>query len=38
MEYPYIELEQPGGTFYVTTMLASELVDRVEIKRRGSDP
>ncbi|MCF6752125.1 DGQHR domain-containing protein [Stutzerimonas kunmingensis] len=38
MEYPYIELEQPGGTFYVTTMLASELVDRVEIKRRGSTP
>lgn len=38
MEYPYIELEQPGGTFYVTTILASEIVDRVEIRRRGSAP
>jgi DGQHR domain-containing protein len=38
LNLPHIELDQPGSTFYVTSVNASEIVDRVDIKRRGSTP
>lgn len=35
IELPYLEYEQPIGTFYMTVIDAEKLVNIVEIKRRG---
>jgi DGQHR domain-containing protein len=32
--YPYLELPQPGGGFYATSISADKIVNRVSIKRR----
>ena len=37
LEIPYIEVEQPIGTFYLSAINAKTLVDIVEIRRRNSD-
>lgn len=37
LKIPYIEVEQPIGTFYLSAINAKVLVDIVDIRRRGSD-
>ena len=37
LKIPYIEVEQPIGTFYLSAINAKDLVDIVDIRRRGSE-
>lgn len=37
LKIPYIEVEQPIGTFYLSAINAKDLVDIVDIRRRVSD-
>ena len=37
LKIPYIEVEQPIGTFYMSAINAKDLVDIVDIRRRGSE-
>ena len=35
--YSYIQYDQPGGSFYACTMKASEIINRLEVRRRSDN-